>query len=159
MSHGAFHNNARHAIDIDEVAKKFPSVRKAGVNWMATLADFDLLDDGHSNAVIDASDVNEYLDDVGNNYGVFDSVDDGNVDAAIDRISASFKALAKEFKKATGLDLATQYVGEAEDSYSDVGDEWIFFVTNAEKTELTAPAKRFLKAGLRFSDIRWTTYG
>jgi hypothetical protein len=159
MSHGAFHNNAKHAINIDEVGTKYPLVKKAAIRWLATLDDFDLLGDGHSNAVIDASDVNEYLDDICDNYGVFNILDDENAEAARDRIEGTFKILANAFKKETGLDLATQYIGEAEDSYADVGDEWIFFVTNAEKTELTAPAKRFLKAGLRFSDIRWTTYG
>jgi hypothetical protein len=142
-----------------EVVQKYPAINPTYADWLNVLAEYNLLGDGISNAVICQADVDEYLDEIHNNYGAFDSLDDEKAEQACSRLEVAFRSFADAFKKATGLEIATQYVGQAEDSYADAAEEWIFFVTNAEKTALTAPAKRFIKAGLHFSDLSWTIYG
>lgn len=159
MSHGAFHNAARCAINIDDVCKAYPVLKPLAVKWYATLQDYDLLDDGLSTESIEWPCMDMYLDEIANNYSAFENLDDENAENAVVRITEAFSALAKAFKKATGLNLATQWVGSAEDSYADVADEWIWYVTDAEVTNYTAAAKRFMKKGLKFSGLQWTTYG
>ena len=145
MSHGALPNNIRAQISPSQFVKKFPSLKK---QWTRVL---DFMHDSPElgNRDIDFGDPNSILDQLGEDL---DQIKSEEIESAITQ-------LLSDFRETVGTALAVCYVGEAEDSYAEVAEEFVWYLPDAYETRLTPRAAVLVADGILLHNVRWTTYG
>ncbi|GDY13338.1 hypothetical protein LBMAG53_22160 [Planctomycetota bacterium] len=154
MSHGAFINIVDAMLDMDEVVRKYPSVASAFEAWKALLEVIPAFAKKSKNEWYEG---NLDADCVSDAFYESMEQDDDDIESHCESLMAGFKTLNTDFAAATGLHLGLTYVGEAEDSYADISEQWVYYAIDAYPIpELTPTA---LASGLSFKRQQWVTYG
>lgn len=150
MSFGSLPVGHSSTIDMNEVLVKYPTMNRPYDDFMSAVSNIGS-DDAYGWCYLNNQDMSTILDELERtrNGDTIESVDPLGV-------AAAWKRLAAAMWSATGLSLGAIYAGEAEDSYADCSDEWVFYVENAYDKVPTPEARR---SGLTFTPKYWNIYG
>jgi hypothetical protein len=152
MSHGALPNIIDTVVDVKDLCAKYPKFKAAHEAWAAVCEQYDLsvcFKNEHAEDVSSFPDLS-FCDDFG-------PLDDDAYEAESQRIKTAFVDMLAALVDEAGLRLCVTYAGEAEDSYADVKDEWVYYITNVWQPLLKTP--EFEASGLKVKSVQWCVYG